>query len=295
MRPGACGAQDGVGPWQACVWVGSPPGSRRPPRASQQVLLHRVAQRALTPHLPPLPSLGRQSLLLWARPAQRRHRLSRGSDVSTAPVQPWSPATRGCSQPGPRLSGMKAEVAAPPPWGQRAGPLRSWKTGKAPKHLPAPPGLLGPPVPFRALVAEGDGWATCRLTSGLTAPLGLRVRVGRGHRGTVDHGPSTAGGDQLVPQCVFWQRAWKAWDSARPGVGRRAQRLLACPPHPRGPPATGSYLIQGHFGTGEDPIYYRAVREATASASPESPRAVEPPARPARAGEGGGLRRQPAD
>lgn len=56
--------------------------------------------------------------------------------------------------------------------------------GKALKHLPVSLGVLGPPFPFQALAAQGDGWATCRVTSELTAQLGLWLCVGGGVGGT---------------------------------------------------------------------------------------------------------------
>lgn len=83
------------------------------------------------------------------------------------------------------------------------GSIKKLEDGEGAEASASPPGLLGPPFPLQALAAEGDGWATCRVTSGLTAQLGLWVCVGRGRRGTADHDLSTAGGHQLVPQCAL--------------------------------------------------------------------------------------------
>lgn len=163
---------------------------------------------------------------------------------------------------------MEAEVAALPTRGPHVGPLKScphvgplksWKMGKALKRLPVPLGLLGPPFPFPALAAEGDGWATWRVSSGLTARLGLWVCVGGGHGGSVDHDLSTAGGHQLVSQCALSEGMEGLEFCPPPGAGWGwvSSGAIGLLPPPAPPPITGSYLIQGHFVTEEEPIYYR--------------------------------------
>lgn len=109
--------------------------------------------------------------------------------------------------------------------------------------------------------------------------------MGRGRRGTADHDLSTAGGHQLVPQCALSQ-GMEGLGLCQAGGGQVSSEAAGLPPNAR-PPVTGSYLIQGHFVTGEEPIYYQAVCEATPSAFPEPHSAAEPAARPARAGEVG--------
>lgn len=177
-------------------------------------------------------------------------------------------------------------MAALPTCGQRVGPLKSWKTGKALKHLPVPRGLLGPPFPLQALAAEGGGWATCRVTSGLTARLGLWVCVGRGRRGTADHDLSTAGGHQLVPQCAL-SEGMEGLGLCQAGGGQVSSEAAGLPPNAR-PPVTGSYLIQGHFVTGEEPIYYQAVCEATPSAFPRASLRCRTRRKASPCGRGGG-------